>query len=100
MPRRPRIEWWRQRGLRGIRSARFAKIHHEVFPDHYPAWTAVEHAVLGRFPMLGRPYTLEKTPWRIRHAAPMLGEHTDAILTELGHDTAQIAALREEGAVA
>jgi enamine deaminase RidA (YjgF/YER057c/UK114 family) len=21
--------------------ARFAKIHHEVFPDHYPAWTAV-----------------------------------------------------------
>ncbi len=45
-------------------------------------WTEVEHAVLGCFPMLGRPYILEKTPWRVRHAAPMLGEHTRAVLGE------------------
>jgi crotonobetainyl-CoA:carnitine CoA-transferase CaiB-like acyl-CoA transferase len=76
----------------------------EVFNDavyrERGLWTEVEHAVLGRFPMLGRPYTLEKTPWRIRHAAPMLGQHTDAILGELDFDASQIAAMREEGAVA
>ncbi len=45
-------------------------------------WTEIEHAVLGRLPMLGRPYILEKTPWRIRRPAPRLGEHTDAIRRE------------------
>jgi crotonobetainyl-CoA:carnitine CoA-transferase CaiB-like acyl-CoA transferase len=63
-------------------------------------WTEVEHSVLGRFPMLSRPYVLEKTPWRIRTPAPMLGEHTDLVLAYAGYDSTQIAALREEGRVA
>ena len=63
-------------------------------------WTEVEHTVLGKFPMLSRPYMLEKTPWRIRHAAPMLGEHTDFILSGLGYNAARITRLRESGAVA
>ncbi len=62
-------------------------------------WTEIEHATLGRVPMLGRPYMLEKTPWRIRRPAPMLGEHTAAVLSELGYGSAEIAALRAEGAV-
>jgi crotonobetainyl-CoA:carnitine CoA-transferase CaiB-like acyl-CoA transferase len=63
-------------------------------------WTEVEHAVLGKFPMLGRPFHFEKTPWRIRQAAPMLGQHTDAILGEIGKSGNDIAALRASGAVA
>lgn len=63
-------------------------------------WTEVEHEVLGKFPMLGRPYRLEKTPWRLRQAAPMLGQHTDAILGELGFEPSRISELREKGAVA
>jgi crotonobetainyl-CoA:carnitine CoA-transferase CaiB-like acyl-CoA transferase len=63
-------------------------------------WTEVEHAVLGTFPMLSRPYIFEKTPWRIRSAAPMLGEHTDHILAAEGYDAEAIRALREEGAIA
>lgn len=63
-------------------------------------WTEVEHAVLGRFPMLGRPYVLERTPWRIRTAAPLLGEHTDAVLAEAGFSWPEIAVLRAKGAVA
>ena len=35
-------------------------------------WTEIEHVVLGRLPMIGRPYMLERTPWRIRSAAPSL----------------------------
>jgi len=63
-------------------------------------WTEVEHATLGKFPMLGRPYILSETPWRIRHAAPQLGEHTRAILGELGYSQDQVDALYQEGVVA
>jgi crotonobetainyl-CoA:carnitine CoA-transferase CaiB-like acyl-CoA transferase len=59
-------------------------------------WTEVEHATLGSFPMLGRPYILEKTPWAIRRHAPLLGEHTDAVLTELGFSADERAAIRQE----
>ncbi len=63
-------------------------------------WTEVEHETLGRFPMLGRPYTLSETPWAIRRAAPLLGQDTDAILDEAGYDAAAIAELRRTEAVA
>ena len=63
-------------------------------------WTEVEHETLGRFPMLGRPYTLSETPWAIRRAAPLLGHDTDSILAEAGYDAAAIAELRRTEAVA
>ena len=63
-------------------------------------WTEVEHAVLGRFPMLGRPYILEKTPWRLRRPAPCLGEHTRAILAESGANASEIGRWFAEGVVA
>jgi crotonobetainyl-CoA:carnitine CoA-transferase CaiB-like acyl-CoA transferase len=63
-------------------------------------WTTVEHQVLGRFPLLGRPYILEKTPWRIRHAAPTLGQHTRDVLRESGFTTHEIEGLFREGVVA
>lgn len=53
-------------------------------------WSEIEHALLGRLPMVGRPYVLERTPWRIRTPAPLLGQHTDAVLRELGYDDQRI----------
>jgi crotonobetainyl-CoA:carnitine CoA-transferase CaiB-like acyl-CoA transferase len=76
----------------------------EVFEDpvfrERGLWTEIEHEVLGRLPMLGRPYALAKTPWRIRQPAPMLGQHTDSILTAIGVKPDEIVRLREEGVVA
>jgi crotonobetainyl-CoA:carnitine CoA-transferase CaiB-like acyl-CoA transferase len=63
-------------------------------------WTEVDHPELGTLPMLGRPYVFEKTPWRIRHAAPRLGEHTDSVLAEAGLAKARIAELRNKAVVA
>ena len=40
------------------------------------------------------------TPARVESAPPELGEHTDAVLGDLGYDAAAIAALRREGAIA
>ena len=73
--------------------------HDQTFNER-GLWTEVEHHVLGRFPMLARPYVLEKTPWRLRHPAPTLGQHTDALLGEAGYSAGEIAALRQAGAAA
>ena len=63
-------------------------------------WVEAEHAVLGTVPLPGRPYILEKTPWRLRRPAPMLGEHTMSIMDELGFDSSQREALLHAGVVA
>ncbi len=63
-------------------------------------WTEVEHATLGKFPILGRPYMLSETPWAIRRAAPTLGQDTDALLEEAGYNAAAVTELRRSGALA
>lgn len=47
-------------------------------------------------PVAKAPVFLSANPGAIRHRAPLLGEHTDAILAELGYDGAAIAALRRD----
>ncbi len=45
-------------------------------------------------PIARAALALSETPADIRHRAPVLGEHTDTILTELGYDEADIRDLR------
>lgn len=45
-------------------------------------FSQVEHPVLGRLRYPTVPYRLSATPARIARPAPLLGEHTDAILAE------------------
>jgi crotonobetainyl-CoA:carnitine CoA-transferase CaiB-like acyl-CoA transferase len=59
-----------------------------------------DHPVLGRHAFEGMPVTAARTPWRLRHAAPLLGEHTEAVYCHLlGLSRARLAALRAEAAV-
>ena len=46
-------------------------------------------------PVTTTPVKLSETPGTIRQRAATLGEHTDEILAELGHDAAAIARLRD-----
>ena len=50
-------------------------------------------------PLAPTPVDLSETPGRFRHRAPTLGEHTDAILGELGYTAAEIADLRARDVV-
>ena len=45
-------------------------------------------------PLAPTPVDLSETPGRFAHRAPVLGEHTDEILAELGYSKAAIDALR------
>ncbi len=50
-------------------------------------------------PVAKAPVWLSATPGGIRHRAPMLGEHTDAVMAELGYAPQAIAALRRKGII-
>ena len=50
-------------------------------------------------PLAPTPVDLSETPGTFRHRAPQLGEHTDAILAELGYTADEITKLRAEGVV-
>jgi crotonobetainyl-CoA:carnitine CoA-transferase CaiB-like acyl-CoA transferase len=46
-------------------------------------------------PIIETPFRMSATPGAIKLRAPLLGEHTDEVMEELGYDAIQIASLRE-----
>jgi len=67
---------------------------------HRQLLQSVQHPVEGEVPQLGFPIKLSETPAEIRSPAPLLGEHTAAILEELGYSSFDVEQLRASGAVA
>jgi formyl-CoA transferase len=58
----------------------------------------VEHPVRGPYVTVGNPIKLSASPTTIG-PAPLLGQHRDAILNELGYSDAEIGKLASEGAI-
>jgi len=59
----------------------------------------VDHPTLGHLKTLGSPIKLSATPPDVRRRAPLLGEHTDEVLTQAGYSNTEIAELHRSGAV-
>jgi crotonobetainyl-CoA:carnitine CoA-transferase CaiB-like acyl-CoA transferase len=59
----------------------------------------LEHPALGLVKSLATPVHLSDTPLTYRRPPPRLGEHTDAVLAELGYDAATLQQLRANGVV-
>lgn len=73
-----------------------------VADPHYQAREMLLEAMLpdgAKVKMPGIVPKLSETPGEVRWQGPTLGEHTNAILQSLGMSAADIAALREQGAV-
>ncbi len=75
----------------------------EVMADpqvrHREMVVELEHPRAGRIAVNGVPVKLSATPGAVRTPPPVLGEHTEGVLRDLGLSADEIAALREERVV-
>ena len=60
----------------------------------------IDHPVEGKVPNIGFAVKLSATPQQVRMPPPLLGEHTEAVLAELGIGTEERAELEAQGAFA
>jgi crotonobetainyl-CoA:carnitine CoA-transferase CaiB-like acyl-CoA transferase len=94
--------WIRRLNAAGVPCGRVQSLR-EVFED--PQVLAqemvldVDHPGHGTVRMTGFPVKLSETPCRVNRPAPDLGADTEAVLSEVGYTTQQIARLRACGAV-
>jgi crotonobetainyl-CoA:carnitine CoA-transferase CaiB-like acyl-CoA transferase len=59
----------------------------------------MRHPTVGPMRALGVPVKLSDTPGGVRTPPPVLGQHTDAVLQELGFGEAAIDRLRQDGVI-
>jgi crotonobetainyl-CoA:carnitine CoA-transferase CaiB-like acyl-CoA transferase len=95
--------WLAKLNAAGIPSGRINTVAQALDDPHTAARQMVEtvnHPKIGDLRMLGIPFRFGETPASVRRAPPLLGEHTDEILSrELGMDSSAIAALRDQRVV-
>jgi crotonobetainyl-CoA:carnitine CoA-transferase CaiB-like acyl-CoA transferase len=60
----------------------------------------VDHPQVGRIRHVRPAARFDRTPSRVRGFAPMLGQHTDEVLAEIGLQESELAALRATGTIA
>src|SRR5204863_6209485 len=76
------------------------KTFEEPQVKHLGIARAVKHPKLGAIKVVGQPINLSAAPQPKRlKPTPDLGQHTDAVLKEIGLSSKKIKALRAEGAV-
>jgi len=75
----------------------------EVFSDpqvvHRRMMVEVDHPRLGKVKQAGIGMKFSETPGEIRNTAPLPGQHTEDILTDLGYSREEIDRVRKAGAI-
>jgi len=59
----------------------------------------VDHPSVGTVKTIGHPVKFSRTPAKVDHAAPVLGQHSREVLAEIGYETEKIDALIRSKAV-
>lgn len=99
---RPAAEWLADLKAAGVPCGGVRDLE-QVFTDpqvlERAMVVALDHPVAGAIRQLGVPVKLGGTPGAVRTPPPTLGQHTTAILGELGIGDAEAARLRAAGAI-
>jgi len=100
--KKPRAHWLEALDANGVANAPIYNIG-EVFQDpqikHLGIPRRIHHPVMGPSYLIGSAVNLSDTPPEFVRPAPLLGEHTDEILTRLGYDKGEIEGLRARGVI-
>ncbi len=59
----------------------------------------MDHPTVGKFRTLNVPWDFQETPAEFRMPPPLLGQHTDEVLRELGFSQQETSSLRKEKAI-
>lgn len=90
-------EWIARLNAAGVPNGEVRDIGQMLNDPHLAAREMVQtlmHPTIGATRVIGAPIKLSDTPASLRTAPPVLGQHTDAVLAELGYTPAEVAALR------
>ena len=100
--RRTTAEWTQRLLAAGVPAGPLYSMH-EVMEDpqvrQREMVVELQHPRAGPIRVNGVPVKLSDTPGAVAAPPPMLGEHSDAILSELGCAADEIAALRRDGVI-
>jgi crotonobetainyl-CoA:carnitine CoA-transferase CaiB-like acyl-CoA transferase len=95
---KPSKEWMDIFESAGVASGPIYKMN-EVFDDpqvkHLGMAAPIKHPQLGDTAVVNQPFALSRTPSEMRTPTPEIGQHTGAILHELGYSDGEIADLRK-----
>jgi formyl-CoA transferase len=96
-------EWLARLERAGVPAGKIKSVGEALESEHLRARGAivtVSHPTAGRMRMVGPPIRLHGTPAEAATPAPLLGEHTDEVLTMvLGYSSEAVAELRAAGVV-
>jgi crotonobetainyl-CoA:carnitine CoA-transferase CaiB-like acyl-CoA transferase len=99
---RPTREWIRVLDEAGVPNGPIYTIS-EVFEDpqtrHRQMRVELEHPRAGRIAVTGVPVKFSDTPGSVRTPPPVLGQHTRAMLRELGYTEEEVRRLHQDGVV-
>lgn len=99
----PTERWLKELGERGVWVGP-VNSYDDLLDDpqvqHNGSFVSYDHPTEGRVTTPGFPFVMSATPAGVRRAAPLAGQHTAEILSELGVDPERQQDLRSAGAVA
>jgi len=99
---RTRDEWFELLSQKDIPVGKVYSLD-EVFTDpqvlHRQMVIDVDHPTEGKIKQVGIAIKLSDTPGNVRSPPPILGEHTDEVLTRLGYNKQRINELRQKGTI-